>query len=198
MIEPSIGRDIVAGLDAELRRAFEDEAALSEELDGARSERAALEKELRLAHDEAVRFTQSEAQRQSRLLLDQARDVLRLAEAHSVERLTRSDAEHRDMITRLQHIERLCSELVAATAIDEGQAPTIIIDDRDPAPPRRSGWFSTHRKRRRGLDRRRERYDEALADRINRVMAPSVGAIEANSDEVEARIRNMSHGTNGV
>ena len=80
---------------------------------------------------------------------------------------------------------------------DGGEELTVIIDDRD-LEPRRSRFEKWRKLNRvdRDSKKKRARQDEAISERFSRVLSSSNGVESADSEEVEARIRNMSHGTN--
>jgi hypothetical protein len=74
----------------------------------------------------------------------------------------------------------------------------VIIDDRDRGP-RRSRYQKRLNLHRRNLGprKRRARQDEAIAARFARVLSTASSAESTDPREVEARLRNLSHGTNG-
>jgi hypothetical protein len=78
-------------------------------------------------------------------------------------------------------------------ADDDGREElAVIIDDRD-LKQRRSRY-------RRRLDLNREnraRHHEAILERFSRVLSSTNSVEDADPEEVEARIRNLTHGTNG-
>jgi hypothetical protein len=76
---------------------------------------------------------------------------------------------------------------------DDGREDlAVIIDDRD-RKQRRSRYG-------RRLNRNREiraRHQEAILERFSRVLSSTNSVEGADPEEVEARIRNLTHGTNG-
>jgi hypothetical protein len=78
-------------------------------------------------------------------------------------------------------------------AADEGREElAVIIDDRD-RKQRRSRYG-----RRLNLNREiRARHQEAISERFSRVLSSTNSVEGADPEEVEARIRNLTHGTNG-
>lgn len=195
--EGAAAHDAVTLVVDELTSALDEGAALTLQLEDARARRAELDDQLRRARDEASRSVIDSARAEIEQLVALADDRARSAEYDAAEQAARSGAERRALMARLDRIEASCEQLLAAVATlaDAAREPTIIVDDRDPRPPARPRLHLFDRTRR-VRAARRARADKAIAERISRVMAPSNGAIEAEA--VEARIRNMSHGTNGI
>lgn len=183
------------GLVDDLLTALDEDSALVSRLEDMRAHKLKLDEELRTAREEASR---SAARREIEQLVAAADERVRTAEYDAAEQAARSGAERRALTARLRRIEASCDELLAAVArlAEAAREPAIIIDDRthETQQRRRRRWMTRARRTR----VRRYRLDEALADRISRVMAPPTGATaSSNAEAVEARIRNMSHGTNG-
>jgi chromosome segregation ATPase len=195
----AVAQDRLTELIDDLGRAFHEESALALRLDDLRSYRAELHDELRGAREDASRSAFAAARHEIELLVAAACERIRTAEYDLAEQAARAGAERRALTARLERIEALCDELLAGIArlADAAREPTIVIDDRRPDAPRRERRYLFHRGRRDG-DSKRERHDKAISDRINRVTSPITGVTTPKAEEVEARIRNMSHGTNGL
>ena len=79
---------------------------------------------------------------------------------------------------------------------DGGDELGVVIDDHHPMQPnsRDKRWPSIRRADRKS--REAARHNEAISKRFSRVLSSSNHVEDADPDEVEARIRNLSHGTN--
>jgi hypothetical protein len=80
---------------------------------------------------------------------------------------------------------------------DRREELAVIIDDRD-LEQRRSRyrrWLTFNRKDRDSRENR-AREAEAISERIGRVLSSGKALESADPEEVEARLRNLSHGTN--
>jgi hypothetical protein len=193
----AVAQDRITKLIDEFGRAVDDESALAQRLDDIRSRKARLDHQLLEAREEASRSALAASRRESELLVATAKERLRMAELDVAEQLVRVGAERRVLVARLERIEAQCDELRATLALLAAGAhePTIIIDDRVPEPSQRNRWYPFNRDRRQ-LETKRARQDKAISQRIKRVMSPTSDT-SMTAEEVEARIRNMSHGTNG-
>jgi hypothetical protein len=84
------------------------------------------------------------------------------------------------------------SDSVPESADDGREDLAVVIDDRD-RKQRRSRYG-----RRLDLNREnRARHHEAILERFSRVLSSTNSVEGADPEEVEARIRNLTHGTNG-
>jgi chromosome segregation ATPase len=198
VMDGAVAQDRIIELIDDFGRAVDEESALGQRLDDIRSRKTRLDHQLLEARQEASRSVLAASRRESELLLVTAQERLRMAEMDAAEQLVRSGAERRALVARLERIEAQCDELLAKVALlaDGAREPTIIIDDRTPEASPRNRWQPFGRDRRK-LDAKRQRHDRAISERINRVMSANAGAT-VTAEEVEARIRNMSHGTNGL
>ena len=105
--------------------------------------------------------------------------------------------EARAEASREQQELRPAPEAVPEPDDDGKEELTVIIDNRDPANRRSryQRWLSLNRKDRNSKVNRAHQ-DEAISERFSRVLSTG-NAVESNDpEEVEARLRNMSHGTN--
>ena len=121
-------------------------------------------------------------------------DELRESERAKADQSVR---EARAEASREQQELRPAPEAVPEPDDDGKEELSVIIDNRDPAN-RRSRyhkWLNLNRKNRNSKVNR-ARQDEAISERFSRVLSTG-NAVESNDPEaVEARLRNMSHGTN--
>lgn len=194
----AVAQDRITKLIDDVGRAVDEESALAQRLDDIRSRKTRLDHQLLEAREEAARSALVASRRESELLMETAKERLRMAESDVAEQLVRVGAERRALVARLERVEAQCDELRATVALlaDGAREPTIIIDDRVPEASQRNRWSLFGRDRRQ-LETKRARHDKAISERINRVMSPTSDTA-VTAEEVEARIRNMSHGTNGA
>ncbi len=93
---------------------------------------------------------------------------------------------------------RLPSESLLESDGDGKHDVAVTIDDRDSEQrqPRHKRWLSQER-----TDRDSKtgdaRQDDAVSERFSRILSSSNSVEGADPDKVEARLRNLTHGTNG-
>ena len=97
-----------------------------------------------------------------------------------------------------EHLGRIGAEpdSVGQLNDDGGEELVVVIDDRDSTEPnsRGKGWLNLRRADRRAT--KLASHDDRVSERMGRVLSSSNGIKDLDPDEVEARIRNLSHGTN--
>jgi hypothetical protein len=100
-----------------------------------------------------------------------------------------------DLSEHVNHIEPE-PDSVDQVNDDGGDELGVVIDDRDPMQPnsRDKRWPSIRRADRKSSEA--ARHNKAISERFSRVLSSSNRVEDADPDEVEARIRNLSHGTN--
>jgi hypothetical protein len=81
---------------------------------------------------------------------------------------------------------------------DRREELAVIIDDRDleQRRSRQRRWLTFNRKDR-DSRQNRARQAEAISERIGQVLSSGNAVESADPEEVDARLRNLSHGTNG-
>ncbi len=91
------------------------------------------------------------------------------------------------------------SESVPESDDDGTENLVVIIDDRDLEHPRSryQRWLNRYRENR-DSKKNRARHNEAVSKRFSRVLSATNIVEGADPAEVEAQIRNLSHGTNSA
>ncbi len=95
-------------------------------------------------------------------------------------------------------LERPPQFVVPESDDDRREELAVIIDDRDleQRRSRQRRWLTFNRKDR-DSRQNRARQAEAISERIGQVLSSGNAVESADPEEVDARLRNLSHGTNG-
>ena len=214
MVEYAASLERIAKLEGELKEAIDQEAETAQRFDSERRRRAALDHQLHqvrgqatsLMLDEASRTrsalftgaveflqaTRVEAEREAGqvtkqafeqanemiaegvAILDAAREEVRTFEHDAAQHMAYLDTEHRKLTHRLGVMEIIHDELQATLK--------LVRRPSSSSPKARSRNSSTH---------------EIASRRWSRVLSSGSKVEGADPEEVGARIRNLSHGTNG-
>jgi hypothetical protein len=95
----AVAQDRITKLIDEFGRAVDDESALAQRLDDIRSRKARLDHQLLEAREEASRSALAASRRESELLVETAKERLRMAELDVAEQLVRVGAERRVLVS---------------------------------------------------------------------------------------------------
>ncbi len=214
MVEYAASQERIAKLERELKEAADQEAETAQRFDRERRRRAALDHQLYQVRGqaaslmldeasrtrnalfaEAVEFLQAtrvEAEREAGqvaeqafeqanemiaegvAILDAAREEVRTLEEDAAQQIADLDTEHRKLTHRLGVMEIIHDELQATLK--------LVRRSSSSSPKARSRNSSTRR---------------IASKRWSRVLSSGSGVEGADPEEVGARIRNLSHGTNG-
>jgi chromosome segregation ATPase len=214
MVEYAASQERIAKLERELKEAADQEAETAQRFDRERKRRAALDHQLHQVRGqatslmldeasrtrnallaEAVEFLQAtrvEADREAGqvtkqafeqanemiaegvAILDAAREEVRTLEEDAAQQIADLDTEHRKLTHRLGVMEIIQDEL---------QATLKLVRQPSSSSPKARSRNSSTRK--------------ITSKRWSRVLSSGSGVEGADPEEVGARIRNLSHGTNG-
>jgi hypothetical protein len=178
VVEEAASEERIANLEGELKEAADQEAETAQRFDSERWRRAALDQELHEAREEAAR-----------LMLDEASQTSSAIRAEAVELLqaTRVQAE-REAGRVTKHAFEQANEMIA---IARREAVAIVNAGRDEVRA-----LEDDAARRMADLENRAREAEAISERIGRVLSSGKAVESADPEEVDARLRNLSHGTN--
>ncbi len=218
MVEYAASLERIAKLEGELKEAIDQEAETAQRFDSERRRRAALDQQLREAREEATRLILNEAsqtrnalstegeeflrasrvaadreadqvtkhasdkademialaRRKAMEIVDAGREEVRALTDDAARQMAYLDTEHRKLTHRLGVMEVIHDELQATLK--------LVRRPSSSSPKARSRNSSTH---------------EIASRRWSRVLSSGSKVEGADPEEVGARIRNLSHGTNG-
>ena len=177
LVEEAASEERIANLEGELKEAADQEAETAQRFDGERWRRAALDQELHEAREEAAR-----------LMLDEASQTSSAMRAEAVEFLQASRVQaEREAGRVIKHAFEQANEMIA---IARREAVAIVDAGRDEVRA-----LEDDAARRMADLENRAREAEAISERIGRVLSSGKAVESADPEEVDARLRNLSHGT---
>ncbi len=218
LVEDAASEERIANLEGELKEAANQEAETAQRFDKERWRRAALDQQLHEAREEAARLILDEAsqtssamraeagellqasrvqaereagrvtkhafeqanemiaiaRREAVAIVGAAREEVRTLEEDAAQQIADLDTEHRKLTHRLGVMEIIHDELQATLK--------LVRRPSSSSPKARSRNSSTR---------------EIASKRWSRVLSSGSSVEGADPEEVGARIRNLSHGTNG-